>query len=215
MVRHGQSTWNAAGRWQGQEDPPLSTRGVREARVAATVLGGFDAVVASDLQRALVTAEVIAGELGIGPVVADHRLRERHAGAFQGLTRTEIDERFPGYLPPRSGHGADHRAAGSTATVVPRRPDGWEPDDAVLLRATEALAQVAATVGPGGTALIVTHGGVIRLLDVAGGAEAHGVIPNLAGRWFEIGLGRFRAGERVELVDEAELIDHDADPHRV
>ncbi len=52
LVRHGQSEWNAAGRWQGQADPPLTDLGRAQARAAARAIGGVDAVFASDLQRA-------------------------------------------------------------------------------------------------------------------------------------------------------------------
>ena len=183
-MRHGQSTWNADGRWQGQEDPPLSTLGVRQARAAAQAVGTFDVVASSPLERAFVTATIIADELGIGPVETDPDLMERHAGSFQGLTRTEIEERFPGYL-------ADGR-----------RPDDYEDDDSVVERAVGALARIASQFGPdGGTSLVVTHGGVIACLERLVGASRDGRLPNLGGRWFEIGPGVLRAGDAVLLVD--------------
>src|SRR5207302_10768657 len=98
LVRHGESEWNAVGRWQGWADPPLSELGQRQAAVAARAVGAVDAIVSSDLQRASQTAAIIAGELGIGPVVVDVALRERAAGTSTGLTRDEIDEQFPGSL---------------------------------------------------------------------------------------------------------------------
>lgn len=186
VVRHGQSTWNADGRWQGTEDPPLSTVGVRQARHAARHLGSFDAVVASDLERAFVTATILADELGIGPVQTDPDLRERCAGEYQGLTRPQIEERFPGFL-----------AEGL-------RPPGWEDDDVVLERAAGALARVARSVGPGGTALVVTHGGVIHTLERALDVRRPQRLPNLGGRWFTVAPGHLGAGEDVLLVDEDE-----------
>lgn len=182
VVRHGQSTWNADGRWQGTEDPPLSTLGVRQARHAAQHLGSFDAVVASDLERAFVTATILADELGIGPVQTDADLRERCAGEYQGLTRPEIEERFPGFL-----------AEGL-------QPPGWEDDDLVLERAAGALARVSLGVGPGGTALVVTHGGVIHTLERALGVRRDARLPNLGGRWFGVGPGHLDAGDEVLLV---------------
>lgn len=183
LVRHGQSTWNADGRWQGQEDPPLSTIGVRQARAAARSVGVFDIVAASPLERAFTTATIIVNELGIGPVVTDPDLVERHAGGFQGLTRPEIEEHYPGYL-------ADGR-----------RPDDWEADEVVAERAVGALARIAAQAGPESSALVVSHGGVIHCLEDVVGATREGRIPNLGGRWFEIGPGVLRAGEPVLLVD--------------
>ena len=183
VVRHGQSTWNADGRWQGQEDPPLSTLGVRQARLAADALGTFDVVAASPLERALTTATIIADAAGIGPVLVDTDLTERHAGGFQGLTRPEIEERFPGYLAER------------------RNPPGWEYDEDVATRAAGALARIVARIGDGGTALVVSHGGVITCLERTVGAARTGRVANLGGRWFDVGPGTLRAGDEVLLVD--------------
>lgn len=183
VVRHGQSTWNADGRWQGREDPPLSTVGVRQAREASQTVGSFDVVAASTLERASVTATIIANSLGIGPVVTDPDLVERHAGGFQGLTRPQIEEQFPGHL--AEGHW----------------PPGWEPDQDVVVRASGALARIADQVGDGGTALVVTHGGVIGCLERVVGARREGRLANLGGRWFDIGPGVLRAGDEVLLVD--------------
>lgn len=188
LVRHGQSTWNAESRWQGQEDPPLSTLGVRQARDAAATLGTFDAVVASTLQRASTTATILADELGIGPVRHDADLVERHAGEFQGLTRTEIEERYPGFLAEQ------------------RRPPGWESDDALIARVTGALGRIASDVGDGGSALVVTHGGVIMALERLLDAQRDGRCPNLGGRWFRVGPHELTAGDvAVLLQDPAEI----------
>ena len=69
LARHGQSEWNAVGRWQGQEDPPLSELGRAQARGAATHAGSFDALFASDLERAHHTATIIGEGIGVGPVI--------------------------------------------------------------------------------------------------------------------------------------------------
>ena len=98
VVRHGQSEWNAIGRWQGRADPPLTDEGRRQVADAAKVLGTFDAVVASPLVRAVETAAVLADRLGIGPVLIDPDLMERDAGERQGLTRTEIESGWPNFL---------------------------------------------------------------------------------------------------------------------
>lgn len=186
LVRHGQSEWNADGRWQGQADPPLTDLGRAQARHAARALGAVDAVVASDLQRAAETAAILSAELGIGPVVHDPRLRERDAGAWSGLTRDEIEEGWPGYLEDR------------------RRPEGWEPDDHLLERAVAALVAVHELIG-GGDALVVTHGGLVYQVEGQLGAPFERM-PNLGGRWVEVGPdGLVALGERVLLVDPDEL----------
>src|ERR671910_890596 len=87
LVRHGQSEWNAAGRWQGQADPSLSDLGRLQAREAARAVGAVDAIWSSDLQRAAETAIIIGDQIGVGPVVVDDRLRERDAGEWTGLVR--------------------------------------------------------------------------------------------------------------------------------
>lgn len=181
LVRHGQSEWNAVGRWQGQADPPLSDQGRLQAREAARAIGAVDAVWASDLQRAVETATIIADHVGVGPVVIDTDLRERDAGEFSGLTRAEIEERFPGYL-------AAHR-----------RPPSWEPDDVLLARATAALGRIAAAV-PGGDVLVVSHGGLVYTVEEHLGAEFTR-IANAEGRWLEVGPAGMRLGERVLLAD--------------
>ena len=181
LVRHGQSEWNAVGRWQGQADSPLSDRGRLQDREAARAVGAVDAVWASDLQRAVETATIIAGEIGVGPVVVDPALRERDAGEFSGLTRPEIEERFPGYL-------AAHR-----------RPPGWEPDEHLLSRALGALHRIAGEV-PGGDVLVVTHGGLVYAVEAHLGA-GFDKLANAAGRWVDVGGGRLQLGDRVMLAE--------------
>ena len=70
LVRHGQSVWNALGKWQGQADIELSELGRRQAAAAAQKLGSFDLIAASPLLRAMETAEIVAATLGIGPIIA-------------------------------------------------------------------------------------------------------------------------------------------------
>ena len=59
VIRHGQSVWNADGRWQGQENPPLTDLGRNQARVAARAVGAIDAIYASPLDRAATTAAIL------------------------------------------------------------------------------------------------------------------------------------------------------------
>jgi probable phosphoglycerate mutase len=195
LVRHGQSEWNALGRWQGQADPPLSDLGREQARSAARSLGALDAVYASDLQRATETAVIIAGQLGVGPVILDADLRERDAGEWSGLTREEIHERYPGYLPE------DRHRAFAPDGGAPKRPPGWEADDHLLERVLLALGRIHEAV-PDGDVLAVTHGGVIYVLDDHLGAPFHR-LANGEGRWVEIDEnGQLRLGERVLLVND-------------
>lgn len=97
LVRHGETTYNASGRMQGQLDTELSERGHAQARQAAESLADIriTRIVASDLSRAATTAGHIADRLGL-EVTTDKRLRETHLGDWQGMARTEVDEQYPG-----------------------------------------------------------------------------------------------------------------------
>ena len=182
VVRHGQSEWNAAGRWQGHADIALDRTGELQAAEAAEVLGIFDAVWASDLARAHRTAQIIAMMTGVGPVRTDPRLRETDVGPWEGLTRHEVEREWPGFLAER------------------RRPDGFEAYEDAAARLIEALLEIAAD-HPGGEVLVVSHGGVIRAARRALGADAPH-LPNLSGSWFETRAGRLVAGESVRLLVE-------------
>ena len=181
-LRHGESEWNAGGRWQGQEDPPLTEEGLLQAVAASERLGVFDAVWASTLQRAANTAAIIAEALGIGPVQLHPGLMEAAFGPWQGLTVGEIEQGWPGYLAAR------------------RRPDGAEEPTAVAERALAAFRAIAAE-SPGGEILIVSHAGLIRTVSHALG-EPDIRFPNLGGRWFVVHHdGRVAAGDDVQLIE--------------
>lgn len=101
LVRHGESQFNAEGRIQGQLDVPLSELGRRQALAVAERFAAerfaaepLDAIFSSPLSRALDTANAIAARLNVD-VRTDERLKEINAGAFQGLTRREMIERYP------------------------------------------------------------------------------------------------------------------------
>ena len=181
VVRHGQSEWNAIGRWQGHADPSLSELGRRQAFVAALSIGALDGIVSSDLLRAAETAAIISEQLGVGPVVVDDRLRERNVGEWTGLTRAEIDKRWPGWI------------------EAARQPEGFEDLDEVLARVLDAL-QAIHEASPGGSLLVVTHGGVIRCL-----ARSYGLddipIANLAGLTMRVSADGQTVGERISLLD--------------
>ncbi|MBN1967008.1 MAG: histidine phosphatase family protein, partial [Anaerolineae bacterium] len=93
-IRHGETAWNASGRWQGHAAVPLSDTGLEQARILARYLAQngprFAALYSSDLLRAMQTAQAIAGALDL-PVCPDTRLREVDTGEWQGMTRTEVE----------------------------------------------------------------------------------------------------------------------------
>lgn len=194
LVRHGESIWNADGRWQGQADPELSDRGREQAAAAAASLGTVDAIVTSDLRRAAETGAIIARILGIEPVITEPRLRERDAGPLSGLTRPEIHARFPGLLaddPAGFEPGPDGR---------PAWPEGWEPDGHLWDRVEVALLALGRLV-PDGDVVAVTHGGVMYAIERHLGAEGRGRVSNLGAVWLEVTGDEMRIGERLALVE--------------
>lgn len=192
LVRHGQSEWNATGRWQGQADPALSPLGLRQAGMAAERLAdaGIEVVCCSPLRRAAVTAEIIAERLALPAPVPVPDLMELDVGEWSGLTHDEIEQRWPGALgPPR------------------RQPPGGEVRSDFEARVRRGLLGVA-TQHPGLTVAAVAHGGVIRAVEKAAGVP-RGPIPNLVAWWLTVdpATATIDAGDRVELA-----ADDDNDP---
>ncbi len=152
LVRHGETTWNAERRLQGQTDIPLNQVGRAQAKAAASRLATerFDALYSSDLSRALETAAPAAALLGLKTQPTE-TLRERFFGAFQSLTHEEAQARYP----------EDY------ARFRARDPDHCMPDDGESLRAFSA--RIEASLGDlagkhrGQTLLVVTHGGVLDM----------------------------------------------------
>ena len=96
LVRHGETQWNAAGRIQGHLDIPLNATGLAQAAAIGERLGGeaFDAILSSDLERALQTVRPIVRH-SEQTLIREARLRERHLGVLQGLTGEEAAMRHP------------------------------------------------------------------------------------------------------------------------
>ena len=144
LVRHGESTWNAEWRMQGQADPPLSDDGRSQALALGLLLDGLapDVVIASDLGRARETAEL----LGHPDAVLDRRWRESDVGRWSGRLVSDLiaedADAYRGWL--EQAH----------------TPPGGEPWAA----ARERVAAAARALAAGGTrtALVVTHGGPVR-----------------------------------------------------
>jgi len=189
VLRHGESEWNVRGKWQGQADPPLTDTGREQAWAAAAKLGTFDVIASSDLQRARETAEIVARGLGHEVHAVHPEFRETHVGEWEGLTHSEIDRDWPGYL-------ADGR-----------RPPGFEPDASIVGRFTAGLAAVAGLC-PGGSALVVAHSGVIRVMRRTLSLPDPR-IPNLGGCEFILATGAggasIDAGEVIELVNHGDI----------
>ena len=154
LIRHGETDWNALGRWQGNAPVPLNEAGLAQARALATYLAAqpwrIDVIYSSPLPRARQSAQAIADALGL-PVRTDDRLREVDLGDWQGLNRAEVEawdaERYAAYVP-------------DWYNVAP--PNG-ESRRALQARARAAFDDITAR-HPGATIAIVSHGGTLGML---------------------------------------------------
>jgi 2,3-bisphosphoglycerate-dependent phosphoglycerate mutase len=148
MVRHGETDWNRESRFQGHSDPPLNATGRAQAHELAETLRDEPITVAytSPLRRAWETAQIVSGRLGVA-VQTRASLMEVDVGSWSGLTRGEIEARFPdGYSRwLEYGHGWD---------------DG-ESYDEFGERVVTGLLEIAGK-HPEELVLAVTHGGPIR-----------------------------------------------------
>ena len=153
LARHGETDWNAVGRWQGHTDRSLTERGRRQAAELADRLANveIDAVYSSDLLRAVETAEPVAKRLGL-PLQALPELREVDVGTWAGLTRDEVAERFP--------EGFRRWSEWQT---------GWEDGETYDEMGERVVGAILRLAGEqeGGRILVVSHGGAIRALHAA------------------------------------------------
>lgn len=151
LMRHGQTTHNASGRWQGWVDAPLSTVGEQQAAAAAEALAKVPvgAVVASDLQRARITAEVVAERHGLR-VAVDKRLREINVGQWQGMTTPEVTAIDGGVL-QRILDGED-LVRGVTGESLAQ----------TVARGLPAVQEFLSSIPQGTVGVVVSHGAISR-----------------------------------------------------
>ena len=170
LVRHGESTWNAEHRLQGQADPPLSPLGREQTAALLPFLGEIPARrLSSDLTRAVQTAEL----LGLGGAPTDQRWREIDIGDWAGHTLDELDR-------------ADV-AAWQRGELAPPNAETF----------AELQARVAAAVDEllGEDVIVVTHGGCVR----AATAHLTGADPRRLGPPANASLTVIEHGERIRL----------------
>jgi broad specificity phosphatase PhoE len=172
LVRHGQTDWNVARRYQGQLDIPLNTEGIRQVEVLAELLAAktFDAIYSSDLQRAMQTAGIFQHGRNVA-IIPDARLREIGFGKWEGECLKEVSAAYP----QRFSQSAQD-------PTVPLAPGG-ESVSAVAAR-TGAFANEISGLFPDGHVLVVTHGLALATLicQVEGIplTEAYRVVPDNA-----------------------------------
>ena len=163
--RHGQTDWNAAGRWQGQADIPLNEWGREQARAAAPVLAcyGITHLYSSDLSRAMETADILSELVGL-PVVRDARLREIDVGTWAGCTKDQIGSEFTRVLiAEEAGHDVVRGETGESVRQV-------------AVRTAAALTEIAESVPEDAVVAVVMHGLAARV----GAFELMGLTPDQA-----------------------------------
>lgn len=193
LIRHGETDWNRELRFQGQLDVPLNAIGLEQARRVAERLARepMQQLVSSDLQRALQTAQAVAGRIPaqLEPVL-DAALREQHFGVVEGLRVPDIQQQYPQAWEQWVRFDAHYAFQGGECT---------RDFHARVLAALHALAHRHA----GQTVAVVTHGGVLDMvyrsalgLSLSGPRVSE--IPNA-------GINRVRlSGDVIEIVDWAD-----------
>ena len=151
LVRHGETEWNKSLRYQGHRDIPLSAEGRRQAEKVALRLAGekFDTAYASDLSRAMETAQTIAAHHNLDVKVV-LELRETNFGDWEGLTYSEIDQQFHDVMQGWYSNPRD--------TKIP----GGESLGDVADRCWVGLKKIIEE-NPEKNVLVVAHGGIIRI----------------------------------------------------
>jgi broad specificity phosphatase PhoE len=153
LARHGESDWNAENRFQGQSDRPLTARGRQQAEHLAGEVGGLGltAIYTSPLRRSTETAEIVSRPLKLEPI-AEHALQEVDVGSWAGLTRAEVEERYP--------EGFQNWISGG---------NGWTDGETYEEMSERVLAAVSSIAGahPNENVLLVSHGGPIRAIHAA------------------------------------------------
>ena len=152
LIRHGETEWNKTGRLQGNSDVKLSPEGIRQAQLMAVHVPfkHIDAVYASDLQRAVDTAKILAAKFNL-PVKTTPGLRETNFGDWEGRIISELLEESPDDF--------------GNFFIKPDKvkPPNGETFLECQARVMNALDEIVAE-HDGQRIIVVCHGAVIRLI---------------------------------------------------
>ena len=152
MVRHGSTVLSAEDRFAGRTDVELSGEGRAQAAALSTRLVNekIQAIYASPMSRTVATANIIAGQSGLAPILRNE-LREINHGRWEGLTRREVESAF----------GMEYATWEQDPFTF--APSGGESGVSVLARALPAIRDIL-TTHAGEQVLVVSHKATIRLL---------------------------------------------------
>jgi uncharacterized phosphatase len=145
LIRHGETDWNLAGKFQGREDIPLNQTGIGQIKKITGYLkkSAWDEIISSPLSRAKMSAEIIRGEIGLETIHEENDFTERDLGKKSGMTVEDVTKNFPG---------------GNLEEV-----EGLEPLDVLRSRTCNALVKWI-KVFEGKNILIVSHGAAIHAM---------------------------------------------------
>lgn len=155
LWRHGETDWNATGRYQGQADVALNDRGIAQAQAAAARIASLNPnrIVSSDLTRARTTAAELGALTGLD-VEVEPRLQEINVGDWVGLTNAEVFAAHPDFAEALyAGRDARRSASGETGAEAGSR-------------VAEALLDIALGTPDGQTVVCVGHGFALRVASV-------------------------------------------------
>ncbi|MCL2205536.1 MAG: histidine phosphatase family protein [Treponema sp.] len=142
LIRHGETDWNAIGRFQGREDIPLNAAGIKQIQEASESFEGetWHEIISSPLSRAKMSAEIIRQKIALANIHEESDFMERDLGEISGMTKEEAKKTFPG-----------------------GNCDGMEGIQLLQERTMGALTKWA-QIFAGKNIIIVTHGAVINCI---------------------------------------------------
>ncbi|WP_244832936.1 histidine phosphatase family protein [Clostridium sp. BJN0001] len=150
LIRHGETLWNAAGKFQGCTDIALSERGIEQAKLLKKRLNGeFDAVYASPLKRAYKTAQILAEDTS-KEVIIEPNIKEINFGNWEGLSIKEIENEYNEDFNIWRKDKEEARFGSGEISIKN-----------ASLRASACVRKIAED-NKGKTVVIVAHGGVIK-----------------------------------------------------
>lgn len=150
LIRHGETEWNASGRFQGSKDISLAKEGIEQAKFLKERLQcDFDIVYTSPLSRAIETAEIICEGTSLKPII-ENEIREIGFGDWEGLTIHQIRNQFPEEFNNWKIDEVDGHLVGGDLSIKK-----------ASLRAKEAILKIA-NENMGKKVIIVAHGGIIK-----------------------------------------------------
>jgi len=158
LIRHGETEGDGVKRYKGTIDVPISERGIRQmegsARFVKDTLESIGtkmkSVYCSTLQRAIRSAEIVAGPLGLEPIEVPE-LRERDFGLWEGMSFDEILEEHPDEFKAWAKNPLHFSPVGGESTLEVR--------DRVMGKVKELL-----TKHSDDSIAVVAHGGVNRVV---------------------------------------------------